>query len=56
MIADKNLADGEEPEESVDIDKAEQENNHYWDMEDFLYEQFKEMKLEGSFNGYSKPN
>ena len=54
MIADKNLADGEEPEEYMDIDKAEQENDHYWDIEDLLYEQFKEMKLEGFINGYSK--
>ena len=45
MIADKNLAVGEEPEEYLDIDKADQEPDHHWDIEDLLYEQFKEMKI-----------
>lgn len=50
MICDKNVAVGEEPEEYMDIDKADHENDHRWDIEDYLFEQFKEMKIEGSLN------
>ena len=37
MIADKNVA-------------VEDESEEYLDIEDHLYEQFKEMKIEGSLN------